>query len=59
MLNYSSFRYNLIRKIAWNDSKTIFMNILKDSVLHSFVCRYLSLFLIRLNEFIDAEEALN
>ena len=48
-----------IRRKTWNDAKTVFMHILKDSVLHSFAWRYLGLALTRLNEFIAAEEALN
>ena len=48
-----------IRRKTWNDAKTVFMHILKDSVLHSFAWRYLGLALTRLNEYIAAEEALN
>ena len=48
-----------IRRKTWNDAKTVFMHILKDSELHSFAWRYLGLALTRLNEFIAAEEALN
>ena len=48
-----------IRRKTWNDAKTVFMHILKDSILHSFAWRYLGLALTRLNEYIAAEEALN
>ena len=48
-----------IRRKTWNDARTVFMHILKDSILHSFAWRYLGLALTRLNQYIAAEEALN
>ena len=44
---------------TWNDAKTVFLHILKDSPLHSFAWRYLGLALTNLDEFSAAEEALN
>ena len=47
------------RRKTWSDAKTVFLQILKDSVYHSFAWRYLGLALTNLGEFDAAEEALN
>ena len=48
-----------IRRKTWNDAKTVFLQILKDSVYHSFAWRYLGLSLTNLEEYEAADEALN
>ena len=48
-----------IKRKTWNDAKVVFLQILKDSVYHSFAWRYLGLSLTNLEEYEAAEEALN
>ena len=48
-----------IGRKTWNDAKTVFLHILKESSLHSFAWRYLGLALTNLEEYSAAEEALN
>ena len=48
-----------IGRKTWNDAKTVFLHILKESSLHSFAWRYLGLALTNLEEYTAAEEALN
>ena len=48
-----------IRRKTWNDAKVVFLQILKDSVYHSFAWRYLGLALTHLGEYDGAEEALD
>jgi len=48
-----------IGRKTWNDAKTVFLHILKESSLHSFAWRYLGLSLTNLEEYQAAEEALN
>ena len=48
-----------IKRKTWKDSKVVFLQILKDSVYHSFAWRYLGLSLTNLEEYEAAEEALN
>ena len=48
-----------IGRKSWNDAKTVFLHILKESSLHSFAWRYLGLALTNLEEYEAAEEALN
>ena len=48
-----------IGRKTWNDAKTVFLHILKESPLHSFAWRYLGLALTNLEEYSAAEEALN
>ena len=48
-----------IGRKTWNDAKTVFLHILKESPFHSFAWRYLGLALTNLGEYSAAEEALN
>lgn len=48
-----------IRKKTWNEAKTVFMQILKDNPGYSFAWRCLGLSLMKLGEYVSAEEALN
>jgi tetratricopeptide (TPR) repeat protein len=48
-----------IRRKTWSDAKVLFLQILKDSVYHSFAWRYLGLALTNLGEYDAAEESLN
>ena len=48
-----------IKRKTWSDAKVVFLQILKDSVYHSFAWRYLGLSLTNLEEYEAAEEALN
>jgi len=48
-----------IRRKTWSDAKVVFLQILRDSVYHSFAWRYLGLALTNLEEYEAAEEALN
>ena len=48
-----------IRRKTWSDAKILFLQILKDSVYHSFAWRYLGLALTNLGEYDAAEESLN
>ena len=48
-----------IGRKTWNDAKTVFLHILKESTYHSFAWRYLGLALTNLEEYSSAEEALN
>ena len=48
-----------IGRKTWNDAKTVFLHILKESPFHSFAWRYLGLALTNLEEYSSAEEALN
>ena len=48
-----------IGRKTWNDAKTVFLHILKESTYHSFAWRYLGLALTNLEEYASAEEALN
>ena len=48
-----------IGRKTWQDAKTVFLHILKESSLHSFAWRYLGLALTNLEEYAAAEEALN
>ena len=48
-----------IGRKTWNDAKTVFLHILKESTYHSFAWRYLGLALTNLEEYSSAEEALD
>ena len=48
-----------IGRKTWNDAKTVFLHILKESIYHSFAWRYLGLALTSLKEYSAAEEAIN
>ena len=48
-----------IGRKTWNDAKTVFLHILKESTYHSFAWRYLGLALTNLEEYSSAEESLN
>ena len=48
-----------IGRKTWNDAKTVFLHILKESMYHSFAWRYLGLALTNLEEYSAAEEALD
>ena len=48
-----------IGRKTWNDAKTVFLHILKESPFHSFAWRYLGLALTNLGEYSAAEEAVN
>ena len=45
-----------IGRKTWNDAKTVFLHILKESTYHSFAWRYLGLALTNLEEYSSAED---